>query len=306
MALPFSSSNGVLRGRAVQVVGVILTASASLLWGTAFVATGVGLEYANPFNLLFLRFLAATITIVPLAIVLRRRVDLRRELGRGSIWALGGVFAIGFVFQYLGQGFTNASDAALLSNLAPIFVPVVALLLLKEGVSRTQTGGVLTGLLGLALVSSPTLGMSGNQLLGDFMLFMSSVCYALFIVLSKRLGAVSVGSAFAIMISITVFLAPVALWLGGLNLPRLQMGAEGWVSIAYLGVACTVLPTTMYLKGLKSTRASQSATLLLLELLTGLLLAALMLGESLGLLATLGVASIFAAIFLSSKQPKAR
>ena len=292
--------------KTAQGAGLALTSGASLLWGTAFVATGVGLQYANPYNLLFLRFLAATIAIIPIAIVLRQRVDLRRELGRGSIWALGGVFAMGFVFQYLGQGFTNASDAALLSNLAPIFVPFVALVLLKENVSKVQTSGVLTGLLGLVLVSSPTLGMRGNQLLGDFMLFMSSLCYALFIVLSKRLAAVSVGSAFAIVISITAFLAPVALLLGGLNPTQMEMGAEGWFSIAYLGVACTVLPTSLYLKGLKSTRASQSATLLLLELLTGIVLAALMLRESLSLLATLGVALIFAAIFLSSKQPKTR
>ena len=301
----------MLGGKAVQGAGVILTSSASLLWGTTFVATGIGLQYTNPYNLLFLRFLAATIAIIPLAIVLRGRVNLRMELSRAPIWALGGVFAVGFMFQYQGQGFTNASDAALLSNLAPIFVPVVALLLLKKGVSRAQAVGVLTGLLGLMLVSSANLGMGAkqlgaNQLIGDIMLFISSACYALFIVLSKRLGAVSVASAFAIVISITAFLAPVALLLGGLKPTQLRMGEAGWASIAYLGIACTVLPTSLYLKGLKSTRASQSATLLLLELLTGLVLAALMLRESLGLLATIGVISISAAIFLSSKQRKTR
>jgi drug/metabolite transporter (DMT)-like permease len=304
MALSFSSGSRVLGGKAGQGAGVILTSSASILWGTTFVATGIGLQYTNPYNLLFLRFLAASIAIIPLAIVLKGRVNLRMELSRGPIWALGGVDALGFTFQYLGQGLTNASDAALLSNLAPIFVPVVALLLLKEGVSRAQTGGVLTGILGLVLVYSPTLGIGGNQLLGDLMLFMSSACYTIFIVLSKRLSAVSVGSAFAIVISITTFLAPVALLLGGVNLTQLKMGAAGWASIAYLGIACTVLAISLYLKGLKSTSASQSATLLLLELLTGLVLAALMLRESLGLFATIGVISISSAIFLSSRHPK--
>lgn len=33
---------------------------------------------------------------------MRGRVNVRMELGRGPIWALGGVFALGFMFQYLG------------------------------------------------------------------------------------------------------------------------------------------------------------------------------------------------------------
>jgi len=41
--------------------GILLTTIASILWGTAFAAVGVGLKYTNPYNLVFLRFLTASI-----------------------------------------------------------------------------------------------------------------------------------------------------------------------------------------------------------------------------------------------------
>lgn len=116
------------------------------------------------------------------------------------------------------------------------------------------------------------------------------------------MNAGSVESAFAVIISVTVLLAPVAFLFGGLNPLDLRIGMPGWLSIVYLAVPCSVIAISLYLEGLGSITASQSAALLLLELVVGLILASLVLGETLSLAAVTGAAAISLAIIFSSRS----
>ena len=300
-----SSSRSVLgfHLNALRGSGVLLTAIASLLWGSTLVASAIGLRYTNPYNLVFLRFTAASAAIIIPTLLLNRKYDISHELGRATTWALAAIYASGFLLQYVGQDLANASDATLLSNLAPTLIPIAAFVLLKERLSNARLAASALGLLGLVLVASPKLRLSSSTLLGDLLLFGASLCYAFFIVLSKRLNASSISSAFAITICTAGFLAPVAVLLGGLNPFDVRMEPVGWASIVYLGVPCSVIAISLYLKGLNSITASQSGTLLLIELPVGLILAILVLGEPLGLFAAAGAAALSAAIILSSIQP---
>jgi len=279
---------------------LFLTIAANLIWGTIFVATGVGLQYTNPYNLVFLRFATASLFIMVIAIVTRRMMLLAKELESIPIWLLGGIYALGFVFQYVGQDFTNASDATLLANLAPTLVPLIAVTLLKDSIGNAQKTATILGLAGLVFIAAPKLTLRSGTIIGDLLLFGTSACYAAFIVLSKRYGAVSSASAFAIMVSISVFLAPVAIFLGGLNHANLNFGLIGWCSVLYMGVPGSVLAVALYLKGLGSVTASQSGTLLLIQLLTGLFLAVLILSEFPTSFEIAGAISISFAVVLST------
>jgi drug/metabolite transporter (DMT)-like permease len=179
----------------------------------------------------------------------------------------------------VGQNLTNASDAALLANLAPTLVPFIAFIALKDSIGNVQKTATALGLVGLVLIAAPKLSLGSGTVIGDLLLFGTSACYAVFIVLSKRYEAISSASAFAIMVSIGVFLAPVATLLGGLDHTNLNFGLIGWFSVLYLGVPGSVIAVALYLKGLGSITASQSGTLLLVQLLTGLFLAILILNE---------------------------
>lgn len=298
-------STKVLRWMTDRSGGNLFTTIASVLWGTVFVAIGVGLKYTNPYNLVFLRFLTASIFALAFAFIFGKLRSLVVELRRGSTWVLGGIYALGFLLQYVGQSLTDASEATLLSNFGPTLVPIVALLLLRDTITTAQRGATVLGLSGFLLIISPKFTL-GSGYLGGFILFAASLTYALFTVLSKRLGALSTGSAFSIMISVTVFLTPVSVVLGGFNPLDLRLGSEGWLSVIYLGVVCTGVAIALYLEGLSAISASQSATLLLVELLTGLWLAATFLGESLNLPEITGTAAILAAMGLSALDGRSR
>jgi probable blue pigment (indigoidine) exporter len=264
--------------------GLVLTAAASVLWGTVFVAINVGLREANAYNLVFVRFLVASIAAGLLGSFFGRMRHIARELRRESTWMLGAIWAAGFILQYVGQSLTDISQATLLSNLAPTLVPIIAFLMLKEVISFHQKAATVLGLVGLLFFASPQHG----SLLGDLALFTASMTYALFIVLSKRFDVGTVERAFAIMISMTVFVAPVSVVLGGFNPLTFRLDSTGWLAVLYMSVACSVVTSALYFKGLRSISASQSGTLLFLELLTGLALAVAAKGESLTLPEILG------------------
>jgi drug/metabolite transporter (DMT)-like permease len=277
-----------------------------LLWGTTFIASQVGFQYTNPYNLVFLRFATAAVVIVIFALPFDNKVGLKRELGKKSTWLVGGVYASGFLLQFVGQDLTTASEATLLSNLAPILVPTVALAVLKDSMTNAQKVATVLGFVGLFLVASPRLSMGLTSVFGDVLLFGTSLCYTLFIVASKRLRVGSVGRSFAYIVATSVFLAPVAVYFGGLNILDLKMGLAGWASVLYLGFPCTLIAISLYLSGLSAVTVSESAMLLLLQILAGLVLASALLGEFLSPSQTIGAIAILSALVLGVKTASKR
>ncbi len=278
--------------------GVTISVFANVLWGTVFVASGVGLKYANPYLLAFLRFVAASVGVVLSSVLFGWTHRLVRELRRGVIWALGTIYALGFLIQYIGQNLTNAANATLLANLAPALTPIVAYVLIRERLPHVKLVAAGLGFLGLIFIGAPDVRI-GN-VVWDLLLFGTSLSYAFLIVILKRLRIDSVASSFAIMITIMVYLLPTAVFPGGLSLSTASIPPMGWLAVLYMGIPCSTAAIAMYFKGFESLSPTESATLLLVQLLVGLALAAVLLGETLSVAELGGAVLILAAVAISS------
>jgi drug/metabolite transporter (DMT)-like permease len=277
-----------------------LTVGASVIWGTSFVATSVGLEYSNPYVLLFERFFIASVAILALG-TFARSARIWSELRRPRTWGIAVVYAAAFLLQFLGQAVSGASASALLSNLFIIFVPVAALFVLGEHMPNSSKAAVALSVVGIVLVLPSGLQVTGTTL-GDLLLVGASVGYTLFIVLGKKYDVSSLASSFALIVSMTVVMAPLAALEGGPFAPNTLLAAPAWESVIWLGVPCTVVALAMYTRGLASIRASQSATLLLFEIIIGVILSVSLLGNALSVTQALGACVIGLAILLSSRQ----
>ena len=277
--------------------GVALTTGAGAIWGTSFVAITVGLHYANPYLLLFERFFVAGAAVLVIG-AFRRSARVWNELRKPWIWAVGVVYTLAFLSQFVGQDLAGASLASLLSNLFIIFTPVVAYFVLKERPSTGAAAGVLVGVFGVLLVYSSSLS-SGGAAPGDLLLVGSALGYTLFIVLSKKLGISSTSSSFALMVVMAVESAPVALAGGPLSAASL-VHPGGLEALLWLGVPCTVEALAMYTRGLSYTGPSQSAVLLLIEIIVGVGLSFVLLGETLTLIQWFGAVVIVLSILISS------
>jgi drug/metabolite transporter (DMT)-like permease len=101
--------------------------------------------------------------------------------------------------------------------------------------------------------------------------------------------------------SSAVIFASAGLVYGGLTLaegPRWPSTPAGWGSVAGIVLFATVIPVVAFLAGLKRIGPTDASLLSTLEPLVTVLLAALLLGESLPLSSLAGGALILAAVFL--------
>ncbi len=126
-------------------------------WGSGYLATKAGLQYAPPFTFLVLRFATGVLLLVPLAVWWHRREPLRWPVTQRQ-WLhvvvagllmhaanLGG----SHYAQYLGM---SAGVAALVLSVQPLATAIIAASLLHERLRAYQWLGVLVGLAGVALV----------------------------------------------------------------------------------------------------------------------------------------------------------
>jgi drug/metabolite transporter (DMT)-like permease len=127
------------------------------VWGSGYLATKIGLQYAPPFTFLVLRFATGVLLLLPLALLWHRAEPLRWPRG-GAQWLhvivagllmhaanLGGSHSA----QYLGM---SAGVTALVLSAQPLATAVIAASLLHERLRADQWAGVLLGLAGVALV----------------------------------------------------------------------------------------------------------------------------------------------------------
>ena len=123
------------------------------VWGSGYVATKIGLQYAAPFTFLSLRFCFGLLCLMPIVFLWKTRWPRdRRELGHLAIAGLlmhavqlgGSHYA-----QYLGM---SAGVTALIISCQPLLTAVIASRVLKEHLQPGQWLGVFVGLAGVALV----------------------------------------------------------------------------------------------------------------------------------------------------------
>lgn len=124
-----------------------------LLWSTGFVFARLGLDYAEPFTFLALRFAIATVLIG--AIALAMRAPWPRSLGETGHFAVIGLLLhgcyLGGTYAAMAAG-VPAGIAALIVGLQPLLTASVVGPLLGERVRPVQWSGLFLGFAGVGLV----------------------------------------------------------------------------------------------------------------------------------------------------------
>lgn len=138
-----------------------------LLWSTGYVVGKIGLPYAGPFTLLFLRFAVAAFVLLVVALATRAPWPASRA-------QVGHLVVVGLLFQALQFGglYTGlklgvgAAVSALIVGTMPIFTALGAGAFLGERIGTRQRIGLAAGLAGVALVVAERIGSGTAGLAG--------------------------------------------------------------------------------------------------------------------------------------------
>lgn len=138
-----------------------------LMWSSGYVVGKVGLPYAGPFTLLFLRFGSAALILLLVAWMTNAKWP-QTKLAYFHLVVVGVlVQALQFSGLYSGMKLgVTAGVSALIVGTMPIFTAIGASVFLLEKVSPKQWLGLATGLFGVALVVGNKIGLGEASMAG--------------------------------------------------------------------------------------------------------------------------------------------
>jgi len=284
---------------------VVFTILAGVLWGTSFPIIKVGLATIDSFAFVFWRFLVASVALL---VVMQLLGKLKFKIADKKLFVFLGIAnGSGYLLQYVGMNYTTTAKAALFINLSAMWVALLSPRLLGERFSRKKIAGVLFGLVGIIFVSTSLdfSGLSGGQLMGDAMLLVAGVAWALFMIYNKKLITVSTLAVFQsitwVLVLTLLSIVPFTVLAG----PRLfDLSGIAWAAVAYTAIVCWVLPYYLWLEGLKHLSAFTSSMLLLSEIVVAVVASVVLLKEPVTVFSTIGAFFIIIAIALVSVRDK--
>ncbi|MCW2914135.1 MAG: family transporter [Actinomycetia bacterium] len=257
-----------------------------VLWASAFVGIrSAGHELsAGP---LALARLAVAAVVLGLVVLFRReRLPVRSDLPAialcGALW-----FAAYNVLLNAGERRVDAGTAAMVVNIGPILIAVLAGKLLKEGFPRPLLVGAAIAFGGTTVIGLATSTGDRSSTYGVLLCVLAAITYAGGVVVQKplltRVSALQVTwLACTVGFLLCLPYAPV-LWR---ELGHASGGAIGWA--VYLGALPTAVAFTTWAYALAHTTAGRMGTTTYLVPPLVILLSWLLLGESPPILALAG------------------
>jgi drug/metabolite transporter (DMT)-like permease len=299
------AAGAVWFGRSSATIGLVEVIIAMSLAGSSVVVGKILSTRMPVFLSAELSLCAALVSILPLQILKRQELLLLgpRELGSMFLQALFGIVLFRVLTLY-GLHFTPASQAGLVTSMAPVVMAVLARLILKERPGRRGILGAGLALAGLAAVNvQGLLSLSGSGfLVGNSLVLGATVCEALLTIFRKssgsRIGSITNTTVLAAMSA--VMLLPFAL-LDLRGFDPSEVGAAGWISVAYYGAVATVIAYILWGDGALRIPANRTGIATAAMPVSALVLSALLLREPIGIVHIVGCAAVVAGIVIGRK-----
>jgi len=168
-----------------ELKGNLILLLTALIWGCAFVAQSVGMDYVGPFTFQCTRSLLGSAVLVPTFLILDQtkkkngtfvpatKKQKKTQLIAGLICGI--IMTVAANLQQTGMQYTTAGKAGFITAIYILIVPILGLFL-KKRVSTKLWGCVGLALIGLYLLSV-TEGFSSINT-GDFYVLLCAIAFA--------------------------------------------------------------------------------------------------------------------------------
>ena len=282
--------------------GVVAAIFSSALGGTAAALTRYTIGASDPVTLAAFRFGIGFIPIAALALAL----GVRWPRGRDWVWvaALGvAFFSFFFVLYNVAMSYTSAARGSLALSMLPLTTMVVAALLGREALSWRKTTGVLIAVAGVAFALSTGLADApADAWRGDLVMASATLCMALYNVWSRPLMLRSSMLGFlATGMGAGALASTLLAWEGGgFARAAATFGPPQWWAIACLGLLGGAAAFYLWVFALECTTPTRVANTMTVNPIAASTLAALLIGEPIGLNLIGGIAAVGMGVWIAS------
>jgi drug/metabolite transporter (DMT)-like permease len=276
---------------------LLLTA---IIWGFAFVAQRIGMDYVGPFTFNGVRFALGSLVLIPFMRPNRRDALKTSAPSAPPVHPLiagvlaGGALFAGASLQQVGLVYTTAGNAGFITGLYVVIVPIMGLTLGQRTNAGTWLGAVLAacGLYLLSVTEHLTIAY------GDLLVLAGAFMWAIHVLIigwfSPRMDAIQL--AFIQFATCSILSLATAAAFEAISLTGILQAA---VPILYGGVLSVGIAYTLQVVAQKSAHPAHAAILLSLEAVFAALGGWLVLGEILNSRGMLGCALMLSGMLLS-------
>ena len=262
-------------------------------------------EVLSPNALLYSRVLGAAICFWFVSLFTKRE---KVEIKDFKLIIICAIFGMGLNMITALNGLYNSTpiNSSIITTLAPIFIFLISVILLKEKISKRKYAGVFIGFIGtltLILLNEKSLENAPNINLGNFYLFINSISYALYFVLVKPLTEKY--NMITIMKWLFLFSIFINMPFGLLEFMQVEwveIDNTSLIKIFYVVFCTTFLVYLLNLYALKNLKATTVGMFIYLQPVIGILFAIYRGADKLTIPDISSVLLVFAGVYLVSKK----
>ncbi len=264
------------------------------IWGFAFVAQRVGMQYVGAFTFNGIRFALGSVSLIPVIHFVEKkrqafkekqsddaRYNKRKILKYGTV--AGGVLFIAATLQQVGLIYTTAGKAGFITSLYIVLVPILGVVIKQKSSPNIWTGALIAAI-GLYFLS---INEDLRIEFGDFLQLAGAFFWAVHIlvigVFVSRVDALRLSSIQFAVCSLLSFLVAILF-------EEIQMSGiiSALVPILYGGLMSVGVAYTLQVVAQRHAKASHAAIALSMEAVFAALGGMLLLSETLPLRGYLG------------------
>jgi len=233
----------------------------AFIWGFAFVFQRTGMDHIGPYTFVFGRFLVASLAILPLWYLMERPIKpFSYQPYDGKALQLGSIMLLGMFLQQVGLLHTTVSRAGFLTSIYIIFVPVIGLFLGIKTQWPTWVG-VVFALVGLYFLSQIDVNAF---LLGDILILLSSVLWALHVIYTSRVAnKVSVFRLIFLQFALCTLVSAIVMVI--VEHWDWQAVKNAIPALLFVGVLSSCIGFSLQVIGMRTAPASHTALILSFE-----------------------------------------
>lgn len=278
--------------------GLILTLTA-LIWGAAFVAQSVGMDYVGPYTYLFSRSVIGGIVLLPIIKFFGRREVSSPQKSDNKVLIIGGICCgtalfVASILQQIGIKYTTVGKSGFITSLYMIIVPILSIFLGKRAPKKVW-GSVVIAVIGMYFLC-----MSGESGInkGDLLILLCAFGFSVHILIidhfSPKVNGVKL-SCIQFWICSAISFFPMMIF----EKPEISKIIAAWAPILYAGVLSSGAGYTMQIIAQKDIEPTIASLICSLESVFSVLFGWLILKEALTAKELLGCALVFAGVILT-------
>ena len=294
-----------MKKQAISAAELLLTA---FIWGVAFVAQSVGMDYIGPFTFICVRNIIGGLVLIPLIFFLSKIDKTNRSEQEAGEYKkntlLGGICCGVFLcaascFQQFGIMYTTVGKAGFITALYIIIVPVLGIFIKKRVAGIVWLSSVI------AIAGFYMLSISGQVIIskGDILVLIGALLFSFHILVidyfSPKGNSVAISCIQFFTVSI---ICGILMFI--LENPQIMDILEAYIPILYAGVMSSGVAYTLQIVGQKNMEPTVASLILSLESVFSALAGWMLLGQGLTTKELIGCGLVFTAVILAQLPQK--